>query len=212
MSGYSPPAVSPHPPVRRGVQLIVGLVVCGLGLTGIIEAHLGLDPWDVLHQGISRRLGIPIGTVVIGAGFTVLLLWIPLRQRPGIGTIANALVIGSTIDVVSPHVHRADPGVQQWAFLAFGIAGMAVGGGMYLGTMLGPGPRDGLMTGLASRGMSLGLARTLVELSALGAGWLLGGDVGLGTLAFALLVGPGVHLAVPLFSPSAPKTPVAAVL
>ncbi len=176
---------------RRLLQLFPGLAACGVGLALMVRARLGLGPWDVLHQGLSTRTGLPIGTLVILVGLVVILGWVPLRQRPGIGTVCNALLIGLVIDAV---LAVAPEGLAtRWAFLLAGVALMGLGSGLYIGAGLGPGPRDGLMTGLAARGHSLRLVRTLIELSALAAGWVLGGNVGVGTLLFALGIGPLVQ-------------------
>jgi len=159
----------------------------------MVRARLGLGPWDVLHQGLATRTGLPIGILVILVGLVVLLGWFPLRQRLGIGTLCNALLIGLVIDAVLVVAPEPDRLATRWAFLLAGLALMGVGSGLYIGAGLGPGPRDGLMTGLAARGYSLRLVRTLIELSALGAGWALGGNVGIGTLLFALAIGPLVQ-------------------
>ena len=178
---------------RRLPRLILGLVAFGFGLALMINADLGLSPWDVLHQGISQRTGIPIGTVVILVGFTLLLIWIPLRERPGIGTIANAVLIGATVDLTLLWLPQPDLMWQRLLFMTVGAFLLGPGSGLYIGAGLGPGPRDGLMTGIARRGPSVRRVRTLIELSALTIGFLLGGTVGLGTLLFALTVGPNVQ-------------------
>jgi uncharacterized membrane protein YczE len=180
---------------RRLPQLMFGLVVVGLGFALMVEADLGLGPWEVLHQGISNRIGIPIGTVGIFVGLLVLAAWFPLRQRLGIGTVLNVITIGIVIDLTMlaiPNLHSLS---LRWPVLLSGILLVGVGGGLYIGAGLGPGPRDGLMTGLAARGwMSIRVARTLLEVTALTAGWLLGGTVGIGTLLFALGIGPLVQI------------------
>ncbi len=175
---------------RRLLRCIVGLVLCGAGFSLLVRADLGLDPWDVFHQGVSERVGLPIGTVSILTGFVVLLAWIPLRERPGVGTILNALLIGATMDVLLPHVPEAGAWPVAWAMLIGGVITTGVGIGLYIGAGLGPGPRDGVMTGLARRGTSIRLARTGIELTALVLGWALGGTVGVGTLVFAVTIGP----------------------
>lgn len=179
---------------RRIAQLLPGLVACGVGLALLVLANLGLGPWEALHQGLSERTGIPIGTVGILVGLLVLLGWIPLRQRPGIGTLCNVVLIGLVIDATLALSPEPEALVPRVACLAAGMVLMGLGSGLYIGAGLGPGPRDGLMTGLAARGHSLRLARTVIELAALGAGWLLGGSVGVGTVVFALGIGPLVQV------------------
>ena len=187
-------AVPPWTEVRRRLlPLMAGLVLCGVAFACEVQADLGLDPWDVLHQGISDRTGISIGRVSVLVGLVVVVGWIPLRQRLGIGTIANALVIGTTMDVVIPLLPEADDALTQWALLVTGLVLVGPGIGLYIGARLGPGPRDGIMTGLAERGPSIRLVRTGIELSALAAGWALGGTVGIGTVLFAITVGPNAQ-------------------
>jgi uncharacterized membrane protein YczE len=160
-----------------------------------VRARLGLGPWDVFHQGVARHTGIPIGTVVILVGIPVLACWIPLRQRPGVGTIANLLLVGATIDVVLARLSAPGPMPVRIGFLVGGLAVQALGTGVYLTARFGPGPRDGLMTGIHLRaGWSIAAARTLVESSACAAGALLGGTVGVGTIVVALGIGPLVQL------------------
>ncbi|MCU1371812.1 MAG: integral rane protein [Ilumatobacteraceae bacterium] len=180
---------------RRLLPLITGLVLCGVAYGCIVSAGLGLDPWDVLHQGISDRTGIPIGTVSVLVSFVVILGWIPLRQRLGLGTVLNAILIGLTMDVVLLVLPEPGSGstLQRWGLLVAGLVIAGPGIGMYIGARLGPGPRDGIMTGLAERGPSIRVVRTGIELTALAAGWALGGTIGIGTLLFALSVGPNVQ-------------------
>ena len=178
-------------------RLIAGLLCCGVGLAAMVRGHLGLGPWEVLHQGISNRTGVPIGTVGIVVGALVLLGWLPLRQRLGIGTISNVVLIGLTIDGVLAVTDDPTNLAQRVACLVAGIVLFGVGSGLYIGAGLGAGPRDGLMTGIAGRPgskHSLRTVRTAIELSALAGGWLLGGNVGVGTLAFAFAIGPLVQL------------------
>jgi len=191
------PAAAPRRTVRRYTQLVVGLALFGLSLAVMVRAELGLPPWDVLHQGVAQRTPLTFGTVVIGFSLLVMLLWVPLRQRPGPGTIANALLVGVFVDGglwLIPEVSHL--GLRA-AMLVGGIALCGVSTGLYVGAGLGPGPRDGLMTGLAARGIPVGAARAAIELTVLGLGWALGGTVGIGTLAFAFLIGPVVHWSVP---------------
>jgi uncharacterized membrane protein YczE len=182
---------------RRTTSLAAGLVLFGVSVALLVVAGLGLDPWDVFQQGLARRLGVPIGQTVIAVGVLVLLLWIPLRQRPGIGTLANVVVVGLVIDATLSLLPT--PHLLGWriAYLLAGIGLNAVATGLYIGAGLGPGPRDGLMTGLAARGLSIRVARTSIEVAVLAAGWLLGGTVGVGTLLYALSIGPLVHLLLP---------------
>jgi uncharacterized membrane protein YczE len=186
---------------RRLVQLYVGLVAYGAGAAFQVRSGLGLDPWDVFHQGIARHLHVSLGVVVIAVGAIVLLAWIPLRQRPGVGTVSNVIVLGSALDAVlavlpTPHVLAV-----RIAFAGIGIVLVGAATGMYIGADLGPGPRDGLMTGLSKRtGWSIRLTRTAMELTVLFVGWLLGGTVGFGTLAFAIAIGPLTQVFLRLFS------------
>ncbi len=184
-------------PVEAAVRLLAGLVLCGTGVALLVRSELGLGPWDVLQQGLAVLTGQPIGRMLIAVGAVVLLGWLPLRQRPGVGTVANVLVIGLTVDAVLAVVSTPGALAVRVAYAAASVPLMGVGSGLYLGVDLGPGPRDGIMTGLADRGVPVGLARTGIELSALAAGWLLGGTVGLGTIWFALGVGPAVAWSLP---------------
>ncbi|WP_370342464.1 YitT family protein [Catenulispora sp. MAP5-51] len=176
---------------RRLVQLFAGLVLFGASTALMAVSDLGLASWDVLHQGLARHTGLPLGQVVIVVGALVLLAWIPLRQRPGFGTAGNVVVVGLAADAVLgllPPVHALVP---RAALLLGGIVLNGVATGLYVGAGLGPGPRDGLMTGLAARtGRSLRGTRTGIEIAVLAAGWLLGGTVGVGTVLFAAAIGP----------------------
>lgn len=196
--------------VIRLVQLLVGLVLFGVGCAVMVQAGIGLDPWTVFAQGLSRQTGIGIGWVTNIVGFLVLLVWIPLRQKPGIGTIANILLVGTSMQLALG-VLPAPRGffLQVLMFLA-GTALVAIASGLYIGANFGPGPRDGLMTGLNSRfGWPIWASRFGVEASVLVAGWLLGGTVGLGTVLFAVLIGPAVHVTLPWFDrrPRTSRTP-----
>lgn len=178
--------------------LVVGLITFGVGIALMVEAGLGLGPWEALHQGIARLVGIEIGTVSILLGLPILALWWPLGERPGIGTVVNVVLIGTSTNVGIALLPTADPSATaiQLAMMLAGVVVIAAGSAIYLATDLGPGPRDGLMTGLHHRfGWSIRRARTAVELSVLGIGWLLGGTVGLGTVTFALGIGPLVQVA-----------------
>lgn len=176
-------------------RLLFGLVLFGLGLAFMVVADLGLAPWEVLHQGISRHTGIPIGTVGIITGLLVLIAWIPLGERIGIGTVANVILIGIVIDLTLLLLpEQFDELIMRWAALVVGLVLVAIGSGYYIGAGLGPGPRDGLMTGLNRRtGYPIGLVRAVLEVAVLVAGWLLGGTVGVGTVLFAFGIGPLVQ-------------------
>lgn len=186
---------------RRLFQLFWGLSLYGLCMAMMLRAGLGLDPWDVLHQGLAGRTGISIGMLVNLVGLIVLIGWIPLRQRPGLGTIANVLVIGTAMDLslaILPQVHGLPErvGLLVLSILLNGVAAAA-----YIGAGLGPGPRDGLMTGLCARtGWPVKYVRTSIELTVLASGWLLGGTVGVGTLAYAFGIGWLVHHMLPYFT------------
>jgi uncharacterized membrane protein YczE len=192
--------------VLRLIQLYIGLLLYGLAGALQVRSTLGLDPWDVLHQGIARHAGIAIGTVLILVGAAVLVLWIPLRQRPGLGTLSNVVLIGVSMNLSLqwlPHVH-----LLPWriADMAGGILLCGVATGMYIGANFGPGPRDGLMTGLARRtGRSIRLTRTAIELTVLIVGWILGGTVGIGTVVFALVIGPLSQVFMPIFDLAPPR-------
>jgi uncharacterized membrane protein YczE len=178
---------------ERLPRLVPGLVLCGLGIAFMVAGDLGLAPWSVLDQGISEHTGIPIGTVSIIVGAVVLAAWVPLRERPGIGTIANVVLIGATTDIALLVLDTPGSTAGRIAYMVLGVFLFGPGSGLYIGAGLGPGPRDGLMTGLHTRGVgSIAAVRTGIELTALGSGWLLGGSVGIGTLAFALTIGPNV--------------------
>lgn len=195
-------------PLRRLVQLQLGLVLYGASLACMVLAELGLDPWDVLHQGLSERIGLSFGTVVILVGALVLTLWIPLRQRPGIGTVSNVLVIGLAADATLAVLATPDPSIARWGLLALGVLANAVATAAYIGAGLGPGPRDGLMTGWVARtGANVRQTRTAIELTVLAAGWLLGGTVGIGTVLYAVSIGPLVHALLPRLAirPAPPK-------
>lgn len=182
---------------HRLPRLVVGLVLCGLGIASMVAADLGLGPWDVLHQGLSLRSGIPIGTVGIGVGFLVLAGWLPLRERPGVGTILNVVVIGVVVDLTLLVLTTPSSLALRAVMMAAGPVLFGVGSGFYIGAGLGAGPRDGIMTGLARLGMPVGIARAAIELTVLVIGWLLGGTVGLGTVLFAVTIGPIVHVSLP---------------
>ena len=199
---------------HRLARLIFGLVLFGLGIAIMVMSGLGLSPWEVLHQGISQQTGIPIGTVGIITGLLVLLLWIPLRERIGLGTVLNVILIGLVIDATLFIVdYGGEPLWVRTATMLGGVLLIGIGTAYYIGAGLGPGPRDGLMTGLARRGYSIGPVRIGLELAVLIVGWLLGGTVGMGTVVFAFGVGPLIAWFLPrlTFEPAtAPAPPTSA--
>lgn len=179
--------------LARVPGLLLGLVLFGFGIGLKLRSGLGLSPWDAFHQGVANHVPLSIGLVTILVSGLVLLAWIPLRQRVGVGTLLNAVLVGLTIDVTLQVVGETGSMVVRWAYLLGAVGLIGLGSGLYIGARLGPGPRDGVMTGLAARGLSIRLARTIIEGTALLAGWLLGGAVGVGTVVFAVLIGPLVQ-------------------
>ena len=178
---------------HRLPRLLIGIVVLAFGIALTLDAHLGVSPYDVLHQGLADVTGLSFGTVVVLLGLVILVAWIPLGQRFGIGTVINTASLGFIVDAwldVIPNTHAL---AWRWPMLLGGIVIAALGVGFYIGAGLGPGPRDGLMTGLAAKGHPLWLVRTALEIAALAAGWMLGGDVGVGTVLFAIAIGPLGH-------------------
>lgn len=185
----------------RLVQLLGGLSLYGISMAMLVRANLGLDPWDVLHQGLAPRINLSFGQTVNLVGLAVLVLWWPLRQRPGLGTVLNILVIGTVTDIALALMPAPEAYGPRIALLGFGILLNGIAGGAYIGAGLGPGPRDGLMTGLCQRlGLPIKLVRTAIELAALGVGWTLGGTVGFGTILYAISIGRVVHHALPFFT------------
>jgi uncharacterized membrane protein YczE len=189
---------------RRLAQLYGGLTLYGVSASLILLSGLGNDPWDVFHQGLSRQTGLGTGWWVCIVGALVLLLWIPLKQKPGLGTVSNVIVVGVAIVVMLALFGEASDPAVRVALLVSGIVLNGVATGAYIGARFGPGPRDGLMTGLAARGHSLRVVRTGIELSVLVLGFLLGGTVGIGTLLYAVSIGPLAHFFVPAFTISTP--------
>jgi uncharacterized membrane protein YczE len=186
---------------RRLIQLYLGLVAYGVSMALMIRSRLGNMPWDVLHQGLAQHLGVSIGWVAIGVGAVALLAWIPLRQVPGIGTVSNVVVIGLVMDRALAVLPPAGGWPLRIVELIAGIVLNGLATGAYIGAGLGPGPRDGLMTGLARRtGRSIRLVRTAIEVVVVAAGWLLGGVFGVGTLLYAITIGPLAQLFLPLFT------------
>jgi uncharacterized membrane protein YczE len=209
--------LSPIPPdrrLRRGVQLLAGLVLYGVSAGMIVLAALGLDPWDVLHQGLSRTFGLGIGTWAILASLVVLLLWWPLRQRPGLGTVCNAIVVGVVIDLMLSTFHPPHVTWARIVLLVCGVLGNGLATGLYIGAGLGPGPRDGLSVGIAGRGHSMRVVRTTIEATVLVTGFLLGGTIGIGTVFYALAIGPITQWTIPALaighrpSPTPPDPPL----
>jgi len=186
---------------RRLLQLYAGLILYGVSLALQIRAGLGLDPWDVFHQGISDKTGLSFGTIVIITGALVLLAWIPLRQKPGIGTVSNVFVLGIVVDITLSLLGDVHGFGYQLALLTTGVVLNAIAGAAYIGAGLGPGPRDGLMTGLVRvTGRGVGVIRTSIEVSVLAIGFILGGTVGLGTVVYALSIGPLLQVFMPAFA------------
>ena len=193
--------------LARVPGLLLGLVLFGVGIGLKLRSGLGLSPWDAFHQGVANHLPLSIGLVMILVSGLVLLAWIPLRQRVGVGTVLNAVLVGLTIDATLRFIGEAGSTTVRWVYLLGAIGLIGLGSGLYIGARLGPGPRDGVMTGLAARGLSIRLARTVVEGTVLLAGWLLGGAVGVGTVVFAVLIGPLVQF----FLRRLDRGPIAAV-
>lgn len=198
--------------VRRLVQLFVGLTLYGASMAMMLRSGLGLNPWDVFHAGVARHVPLSMGTVVVLAAVLVLALWIPLRQVPGLGTVANTLWLGVALDLTLRVLPPADGLAVQASVLVSGIVLNGLAGALYIGSQLGPGPRDGLMTGIARRtGGSLRIVRTVIEVAVLALGWVLGGTVGIGTVLYALAIGPLVQRFMPwcvvVVEPPAPRVP-----
>jgi uncharacterized membrane protein YczE len=187
-------------------MLMSGLILFGLSLAVFVQAGLGVDPWTVFQQGLAEKTGLSLGTATIVTSLAVLATWVPLGERPGVGTIANALVVGPVIDLGLTFVPGAEGLALQLAFAVVAIVGTAIATGLYVGAGWGPGPRDGLMTGLHKRGVPIAVARTGIEATVLVVGWLLGGTVGVATVLFALSIGPLVRRAMArLALPPAPS-------
>lgn len=189
-------------PVERIGRCLFGLLLFGIGITLLIEAELGAAPWDVFHTGVTELTGMSTGLMIVVTGVLLMLLWIPLHERPGLGTILNAIVIGVVVDLTAPLIPETDHLVIRVTMMLGGVVLIAVGSGFYIGAGLGPGPRDGLMTGLArhtalGRSISIRVARTFVELVVLAVGIALGGAIGIGTAVFAFGIGPLVQLFLP---------------
>lgn len=184
--------------LRRLVQLYVGLVLYGVSMALMVQSSQGVMPWDVLHQGISRQTDLSLGTVTVLVALVVLLAWVPLRQRPGLGTVSNVVVIGLAVDAALAVLPAPTATAAQLTYGAGGVLLNAVATAAYIGVRMGPGPRDGLMTGLVRRtGRSVRLVRTCIEVAVVAAGWSLGGRLGLLTVVYALSIGPLVHALLP---------------
>lgn len=197
----SVPAMATDRLVERITRCVIGLALFGVGISLQIESRLGNPPWDAFHQGVANQVGLGIGTVIILTGVALLVLfWIPLRQKPGLGTILNAIEIGLVANFMLELIPVVDAMALRIAMLVGGIVLVALGSALYIGSGLGPGPRDGIMTGLAARGVKIRVARTGIEVTVLAIGWLLGGQVGIGTVLFALAIGPLVAPLLPRLS------------
>lgn len=184
---------------------MIGLALFGIGIALIIRGDLGAAPWDVFHTGVSELTGIPVGMVIILVGVALLVLWIPLREQPGLGTVLNAIEIGLVVDLVLPLLPEPEPLAGRTAMMLGGVVVIALGSGLYIGAGLGPGPRDGLMTGIARRWLSIRTARTGIEIIVLVIGVALGGSIGVGTAVFALAIGPLVQVFLPHLTMAAPN-------
>ncbi|WP_456697230.1 membrane protein YczE [Aeromicrobium sp. P5_D10] len=192
--------------VARLIQLNVGLFLYGFTMAMLVESTLGLDPWDVFHEGITNHVSLTFGQVVIATGAVVLLLWIPLRQMPGVGTVLNVVVIGLAADFGIAVIAQPDEMWLRILLLVGGVVGNAFAGALYIGAALGPGPRDGLWLGLVRRtGRSVRLWRTVIEVTVLAVGFVLGGTVGVGTVLYALAIGPLVQVFLPLTAAKVPE-------
>lgn len=194
--------------MRRFIQLQLGLVLYGASLALMVRAGLGLNPWSVFHQGLAELTGISLGMIVNGVGALVLLVWIPLRQKPGIGTICNVFLIGTSADVILWMLPQIDGMLLRIAFLVAAIVLNGAATGAYIGAGLGPGPRDGLTTGMVRiTGWQVRWVRMGIEMSVLALGWILGGSIGVGTVLYALANGPLLQFFMPLFELRRPLRP-----
>ncbi len=200
---------------RRLLQLYVGLALYGVSTAMFVRSNLGTDPWNVFHLGLARLLSLNIGVVIIGVGVLVLLLWVPLRQKPGLGTISNVIMIGLAADAALAVLPAPSSLAVRSGLLVAAVVVNALATGMYIGAGFGAGPRDGLMTGINARtGWSVRSVRTAIEVSVLLAGWAMGGTLGIGTVVYALTIGPLIQLCLPWFQvlrvkPAAPGVPAA---
>lgn len=183
--------------LQRIVRCVVGLAMFGFGISCFISADLGLAPWDIFHQGLERKTGISIGIIIEITGVFILLLWIPLRERMGLGTLLNAVEIGLVVFLIGDHLPEPDHLAWRLALMLLGLVSVGLGSGLYIGAGLGSGPRDGLMLGLSKRGISVRIARTAIEVTVLVLGLFLGGTIGVGTVAFTFGIGPLVQFFLP---------------
>ena len=198
--------MSTRPKLKTLVILIIGLWIFGTGDAIIIAAGLGVAPWTVLAQGISNQLGCTIGQATFIVSVVVLFLWIPLKEKPGVGTVLNAILIAATIEVLLPELHTPDDLIMQLVQVVIGVILVGIGSGLYLTANLGPGPRDGTMTGLNKvTGISIGRVRGGVEISVLAIGWVMGGTFWIGTIIFAILIGPCVAICLNIASKFGPN-------
>ena len=183
--------------LRKIIQVFLGTTTIGIGISLNYIADLGLGPWGVFHDGLSKTIGLPYGRTIIFTGFIVMLFWIPLKQKPGFGTIVDLIWIGSVADLVIPRFQLSTNTLQSLVLIFFGILLIGIGTAVYVGAGLGVGPRDGIMVGFENRGIKIGTARILIELFAFISGWILGGNVGYVTILFVLGIGPVVQLVLP---------------
>lgn len=195
--------------LQRIVRCVVGLALFGFGISCFISADLGLAPWDIFHQGLERKTGISIGIIIEITGVFILLLWIPLRERMGLGTLLNAVEIGLVVFLIGDHLPEPDHMVWRVALMLLGLVSVGLGSGLYIGAGLGSGPRDGLMLGLSKRGISVRIARTAIEITVLVLGLFLGGTIGPGTVAFTFGIGPLVQFFLPRLRLSGDQTVLA---
>ena len=193
-------------PFERIIRCLIGLAVFAVGISLLIDAHLGAAPWDVFHTGVAELTGLAVGQVTIIVGVVLLMLWIPLGETMGLGTILNAILV---VDVVLPLLPEPELIVARTAMMLGGVVVIAIGSGIYIGAGLGPGPRDGLMTGFAKRGISIRFARTAIEVAVLVVGIALGGAIGVGTAVFAITIGPLVQFFLPRLRPKGDATVLA---
>lgn len=192
--------------MQRIVRCTGGLTLFGVGISLLVRARFGLAPWDVFHQGVSEHLNIRLGTVILLTSLVVMLMWIPLHQSVGLGTVLNAIQIGLTVNIVLPFIPEVRNVVLRVLLMLVGIGIVAIASGLYIGSGLGPGPRDGLMIGLSLRGYRIGRARTFIEVIVLIAGIALGGQAGIGTVLFALGIGPMVERTLPMLKLKSRRT------